>query len=93
MTDFRTNLSALRRPRLLLNAARHGLADYRRDRDLRRLIDAPVPPETALPRLFCEEDALEQRRRAGDAGYPVTRHIEVLVALMAEARLLSQVTG
>jgi hypothetical protein len=89
MTDFRSRLSALRRPRLLLNAARHGLADYRRDRDLRRLIDATVPPEAALPRLFSEEDLLEDRRRAGDAAYPVGRHIEVLVALMAEARLLA----
>ena len=39
MTDARPILADLRRPRILMRAARHGLADYRRDRDLKRLID------------------------------------------------------
>ncbi len=38
MTDFHTVLANLRRPRLLIRAARFGLQDYRRDRDLRRLL-------------------------------------------------------
>ena len=38
MTDLRSLLASLQRPRLLIRAARHGLVDYRRDRDLRRLI-------------------------------------------------------
>ena len=37
MTDFRIILANLRRPRLLIRAARFGLEDYRRDRDLSRL--------------------------------------------------------
>lgn len=81
-------LSDLRRPRLLLNAARHGLAGYRRDRDLKRLIEDAVSPEAAVPRLMWEEERLEETRRAGDAAYSVMRHIEVLSALIAEARLL-----
>ena len=88
MTEARPTLADLRRPRILVNAARHGLAGYRRDRDLRRLIDAALPPERAVPRLICEEERLEETRRAGDAAYSVMRHIEVLSALIAEARLL-----
>lgn len=88
MTDFRTILSNLRRPRLLIRAARFGLEDYRRDRDLRRLLAAPTSPERAVPQLLAEEERLEQIRQTGDISYPVARHIEVLVALMAEVQLL-----
>lgn len=90
MTDFRALLADLRRPRLLIRAARHGLADYRRDRDLKRLVQlhGPATPEAALPRLLSEEERLEEIRRSGDAGYSLARHIEVLIALMAEVRLL-----
>ena len=91
MTDFRALLADLRRPRLLINAARCAIADYRRDRDLRRLIDANLPPHRALPRLMDEEQRLEDTRRAGDARYSVGRHIEVLAALIAETRLLPHI--
>ncbi len=37
MTDFRLLLAELRRPRLLIRAARYGMQDYRRERDLKRL--------------------------------------------------------
>lgn len=90
MTDFRTFLADLRRPRLLIRAARFGVADYKRERDLRRLINASTraTPEAALPQLISAEEQLEQTRRAGDAAYSVSRHIEVLIALIAETRLL-----
>jgi hypothetical protein len=88
MNDFRALLADLRRPQLLIRAARCGLADYRRDRDLRRLLDAQPSPDRAVRRLLSEEETMEATRRAGEAGYSVTRHIEVLIALMAEARLL-----
>lgn len=90
MSDFRTLLAGLKRPRLLIRAARHGLDEYRRDRDLHRLIGgARVPaPDEALPRLMREEARLEGIRGTGDAAYSLVRHIEVLIALMAEARLL-----
>lgn len=92
MQDFRTFLSQLRRPRLLVRAARHGLQDYRRDRDLTRLIhtNACPRPEAALEALLETEGMLEETRRAGDATYSIARHIEVLIAMMAEARLLAQ---
>lgn len=88
MTDFRALLAQMRRPRLLIRAARFGLQEYRRERDLRRL-GAPLGPlERAVTRLFQDEADMEETRRAGDASYSVARHIEVLIALMAEVRLL-----
>ena len=88
MTDFRALLADLRRPRLLIRAARCGVDDYRRDRDLRRLIDGTMSPDRALPRLMREEKQLEEIRLSGDAEYSVSRHIEVLIAMLGEIRLL-----
>ncbi|HCQ63916.1 MAG TPA: hypothetical protein DIU07_01495 [Rhodobacteraceae bacterium] len=83
-------LSRLRRPKLLIRAARFGLDEYNRERDLRRLMRVPaVPaPRTAIPRLIEEEARLEDIRKCGGAAYSPARHVEVLIALMAEARLL-----
>ena len=83
-------LSRLRRPKLLIRAARFGLADYNRDRDLRRVMRAPAAPTpaTAVSRLLEEEAHLEDIRKSGGAAYSPARHVEVLIALMAEARLL-----
>jgi hypothetical protein len=39
-------------------------------------------------RLLNEEERLEATRRAGEASYSASRHIEVLIALMNEVRLL-----
>jgi hypothetical protein len=88
MSDFRTILANLRRPRLLMNAARFGLGDYRRERDLRRLVRCGLSPMETVPSLISVEAELEETRLAGGATYSVTRHIEVLIALLAEARLL-----
>lgn len=88
MTDFRALLETLRRPRMLIRAARLGLVDYRRDRDLKRLVDNTPTPERAVTRLLLEEERLEDIRQSGAASYSVSRHIEVLIALMSEVRLL-----
>lgn len=77
------DLSCLRRPRLLLAAAARGVALYRRERDLPHVIATDQP---ALPALLAAEGALDAARRAGQGGYSVRRHIEVLIALLAEAR-------
>jgi hypothetical protein len=88
--DIRDALENLRRPRLLMNAARSGLVNYKRDRDLRRLIgtEPRTPMDVTLPKLLSEENRLECARLAGDAAYPVGRHVDVLIALLAEASLL-----
>jgi hypothetical protein len=89
MSDFRTLLAEMRRPSLLMRAARLGLCDYRRDRDLRRLIQTGATAENAIKHLLTEEDRLEGCRRKGDAGYSLSHHIEVLIALLAEVRLFT----
>ncbi|MCU0827506.1 MAG: DUF6477 family protein [Tabrizicola sp.] len=88
MSDIRILLANLRRPRLLMHAARFGLSDYRRDRDLRRLVQASGSPEDTVPKLLSVEERLEATRLNGDASYSAARHIDVLIALLAEARLL-----
>ncbi len=91
MSDFRLILANLRRPRLLMRAARFGLGDYRRDRDLRRLVKGSASPEKTVETLLSVEEHLEETRLAGDAGYSIARHIDVLIALLAEAQLLRRV--
>jgi hypothetical protein len=90
MTDLIQLLSSLRRPRLLIRAARFGMADYNRERDLKRLIREPSAPSPAkaVTRLISEEAILEDNRTSGDATHSVARHVEILIALMAEAKLL-----
>ncbi|MHC0052832.1 DUF6477 family protein [Actibacterium sp. D379-3] len=92
MTDPITILKALRRPRLLIRAARFGLTDYRRERDLTRLVRGTrLPsPAQALGALLEQEERMEETRRAGDAAYSIACHVELLIAMMAEARLMPQ---
>ena len=90
MTDFMKILSNVRRPRLLIRAARFGVPDYERGRDLKRVINSPDTPSPAraMSCLMTEEARLEDIRKTGDATYSVARHVEVLIALMAEVQLL-----
>ncbi|WP_099823587.1 DUF6477 family protein [Oceaniglobus indicus] len=84
----RTALGDLRRPRLLIRAARHALTEYDRQRGLARIFDDSREQATCdlLGSLIVREAEMDRSRLAGEAGYSVSRHIEVLVALMAEAR-------
>ncbi|SFI85320.1 DUF6477 family protein [Celeribacter neptunius] len=83
-----STLNALRRPRLLVRAACFGLGTYNRNRDLRvRLHLQTLPsPQRALSLLIEEEARCEAGRRAGDTDYNVRQHVELLIALMGEAR-------
>ncbi len=90
MTDFAATLTELRRPKILIRAARAGVPDYRRDRDLKRLVRDPkgtTPKHPMLP-LLAEEHRLESNRTNGGATYNIQRHVAVLTAILAEARLL-----
>lgn len=75
----------MRRPKLLMSAARHGLSDYRRERDLPRLLRGR--PGDILPVLRALEAEAEDQRRAGDHAWSSTRHVELLIALLAETFL------
>lgn len=83
----RLGQTPMRRPRLLVRAARLGLAGWNRRRDLRRLLksDELPPPAAALARLRAEELQLDAIRREGRADYDVHRHIMLLIAILAES--------
>lgn len=90
MRDALSMLMSIRRPRLLIRAARAGAQEYCRDRHLPRLIGYGTPPRAtaAILQLIDLERSLDDRRRAADAGYSLTRHLDVLIALIGEAQLL-----
>ena len=90
MTDLDARLARLTRPRMLVEAADHGTRAYRRRRDLRRMLRVAIPatPRAALEKLVPIEAELERRRRERANGYCLTRHVDILCALMAEARAL-----
>jgi hypothetical protein len=92
MTDLISLVHALRRPALLIRAAAHGLSDYNRARTLKRLTPGQgLPgPRGAVASLLSVEANLEQARRNRETDYSVSRHVEVMIALLAEARLLAQ---
>jgi uncharacterized protein DUF6477 len=94
MKDVLSIFNTLRRPRILIRAARIGAADYRRERDLKRLLRAaklPNPSKT-MPRLLAMEQDIEATRKAGYATYSISKHVEILAALVAEATFLNRKT-
>lgn len=82
-------LQSLNRPQLLVRAARVWLPDYNRERTMRRIFPGTVPPSPGrgFEALMEQENAIDQLRREGAASYSAARHIEILVALIVEARL------
>ena len=82
-------LSGLRRPRLLVTAARLGVTEYRRGRDLRRLVASETLPRPAeaVAHLLLAEAEIEETRRQGAVTYRPSRHVATLAALIAEAQL------
>lgn len=89
-SDSLAEAPRLRRPRLLISAARHGQRSYRRARDLRRLMqgaeDIPAPGR-ALPWLTEHEADMDHARREGRVDWDLQTHILLLIALLAEMRL------
>ena len=90
MQDLMTMISTIRRPRLLIRAARFGAQEYNRDRHLQRILGygALPRPAAALMRLMEVERVLNEQRREDDAGYSLPRHLDVLIAMMGEAQLV-----
>lgn len=84
--DPRAGQPVLRRPRLLVQAARAGLSGWRRERDLRRVLKCEhLPrPASALARLHAEEAREDIARRESRAEYDLHRHIMLLIAILAE---------
>lgn len=89
MTDYEETLRTMHRPRLLLCAARYGLVDYQRNHHLKRVLRQSELPEPgkAIGQLFTQEAEIETLRQTGDASYSAVRHLDTLIALMAEMSL------
>ncbi|MBU2962268.1 hypothetical protein KO516_15880 [Citreicella sp. C3M06] len=92
MQDILSLMNSLRRPRLLVRTARIGADDYRREKHLRRILPGLAPGRSGpvLMRLIEIEASLDASRRASDASYSVARHVEVLAAMLGEARLMRE---
>ena len=90
MKDIHSLLASLHRPRLLMRAARIGAQDYRRDTHLPRLLGYGVLPRhaDALMRLIDAEQDLESQRAKSDPCYNVVSHVEIMIAIVGEAREL-----
>ena len=95
MQDILTMLNTLRRPRLLMRAARIGADDYRRSVHLPRLLGYGGLPRhgAALMRLIEIEAGLNEQRVVEDSSYSLLRHIDVLIAIVGEARTLRATMG
>jgi len=95
MLDIQSILSKLKRPKLLVRAARFGLDDYRREVDLLRTLDTHILPRPgdALMQLVGLEEDYNLRRINKDATYSIARHIDALTAIMCEARTLQATTS
>ncbi len=89
MQDLRTRVNALKRPKLLVSAAKFGLDTYKRNRDLKLILAVDTLPKIgATMHLLLEtERDLERQRQEQSAHYSYLRHIEVLTAVIAEATL------
>lgn len=90
MQDLLSQMSNLRRPRLLIRAARIGLESYRRESRLPRLLGYAGAQRSgpALMALMQKELELNEQRKSGDASYSIAAHVDVLTAMMGEARIL-----
>lgn len=90
MQDILSMLQALRRPPLLMRAARIGAEDYRRSVHLPRLLGYGVLPRhgSALMKLMEIEGELNSQRLSGNGSYSLLRHVDILIAMVGEARVL-----
>jgi len=90
MLDMLSTLNALRRPSLLIRAARFGLAEYRRSIHLPRVLGIDPLPRSgeALMLLMDLEAELESHRKKRAADYSAARHVDVLIAMMGEAQIV-----
>jgi hypothetical protein len=90
MQDLMTQIATLRRPRLLIRAARIGAQSYRREARLPRLLGYGVSLRLGptVVRLMALEAEMNEKRENGDAGYSIAAHVDLLTAIMGEYQLL-----
>ncbi|MCP5085489.1 MAG: hypothetical protein GY952_01600 [Rhodobacteraceae bacterium] len=86
MTHYPKILSKLRRPKILLRAARYGVPVYNRETDLQRItrLNSTASDTALIDTLVQQESSFEQARKTRDTAYNVGKHIRILTALLAE---------
>ena len=74
----------------MMRAARAGAESYRRDAHLPRLLGRSVLPrhKEALLNLIGIEAELNTKRKDAEPDYSLLRHLDVLIAMVGEARIL-----
>ena len=94
MQDILTRVSRINRPSLLVRTARFAVDEYNRSSHLPRLIKTQSLPGAgeALMRLLDVEAEMNELRTADRAEYSFANHIDLLIAIMGEARLLRGTT-
>ena len=88
MQDALTILHKLRRPKMLMRAAQIGVAEYKRVAHLPRLLGygrMPKQSEVILKLIEIEKN-LKALRKAGKSADNLLRHIDVMIAIVGEAR-------
>ena len=84
MEDLTGRMNRLKRPRILIDAARRRADRYDRRRDLPHLLGTVASHGAAMIQLLEIEASQEMARKTGARAYCVQRHITVLSALIAE---------
>ena len=90
MQDVLTMMDRLARPRLLTRAARLGAEEYNRETHLPRVLGYGQVPRAAdaLLRLMQHEAAMNDKRKDRDTSYSLPYHLDLLIAMVGEARIL-----
>lgn len=85
-------LNSKRRPKILLKAVGQACKLYSRDRDLSKIIHTTgrIDSTRLSERLLDREECLDQARRTGCASYNLGKHIQILVALVEEIKLIKR---
>ncbi len=87
-----TNITSLKRPRILLRAALNGCNNYRRERHLATMLAGRKnwSDEQVFQAIVSDEQYLDDQRRSGDANYSVSRHVKLMIALVCEAHNIAR---
>ncbi len=84
MTRDSAEIVNIRRPKILMQAARMCAKGYKRETMLPRLLGASTARVVEVLRV--QEEGLEDERQARVCTYSAQVHVEVLSALMAESK-------
>lgn len=88
--DILQDVAALKRPSMLVRAAKEGALGYRREAHLRRYFGEQQQQCGAdlLSKIMRLETEQNVQRKTAQAEYSITQHVDILIALVGEAQIL-----